>query len=324
MKFSPKLKNVIITLIFVAVFSSGWIVKGVFNSRSKPSSSPSPSVKIAEQKNINPEKSAEVLAESSQPTSSVSAEIKPTVPSGRQKVKVTRVVDGDTIVIESGEKVRFIGIDTPETVKPNTPVQCFGKEASNKTKELLEGKEVELEKDISETDKYGRLLRYIFLDDVFVNQYLVGEGYAYSSSYPPDIKYQEVFREAQRKAEEENKGLWGTCPVDQRKKVSMVSPSSSTKVFGASTVVQITNAPVEQKSVAPVTTVKASEIAVSSSTTTNSDCKIKGNISSSGKIYHLLGCGSYEKTGINLSQGEKWFCTEDEAVAAGWRKAKNC
>jgi endonuclease YncB( thermonuclease family) len=132
----------------------------------------------------------------------------------RQHAKIKRVVDGDTVELESGEKLRYIGIDTPETVKPNTPVQCFGKEASEKNKALVEGKEVELEKDVSETDRYGRLLRYVFVEGTFVNEYLVKEGYAYSSAYPPDVKYQEVLDEAQKSAREGNVGLWGAgCPV---------------------------------------------------------------------------------------------------------------
>lgn len=126
-------------------------------------------------------------------------------------VKVTKVIDGDTIEIEGGVRVRYIGIDTPETVHPSRPVQCFGREASNKNKELVEGKFVKLEKDVSETDKYARLLRYIYVGDVFINDFLVREGYAYSSSYPPDIKHQDQFLAAQIEARENNRGLWGSC-----------------------------------------------------------------------------------------------------------------
>ena len=114
--------------------------------------------------------------------------------------KVSRVVDGDTIKLENGETVRYIGIDTPETVDPRKPVQCFGKEASGKNRELVEGREVRLVKDISETDKYKRILRYVYIGDVFVNDYLVRNGYAHASSYPPDVKYQDQFREAEQEA----------------------------------------------------------------------------------------------------------------------------
>ena len=133
----------------------------------------------------------------------------PTIITNKQAVKVIRVVDGDTIEIEGGQKIRYIGIDTPETVDPRKSVQCYGKEASDKNKELVEGKDVELEKDVSETDKYGRLLRYVWIGDLLINEFLVQEGYAQSSSYPPDVKYQEKFDEAEQKAREEEKGLWG-------------------------------------------------------------------------------------------------------------------
>lgn len=133
-----------------------------------------------------------------------------------ERVVVKKVVDGDTLQTVTGFTVRFIGIDTPETVDPRRPVGCFGKEASNKTKELLEGKEVILQKDISDTDKYNRLLRYIFLplengQMLFINDYLVREGFAKSSSYPPDIKFQEQLIEAERQARENQKGLWDRC-----------------------------------------------------------------------------------------------------------------
>jgi len=128
-----------------------------------------------------------------------------------QLFKVVKVVDGDTIALENGEVVRYIGIDTPETVHPSKPVQCFGKEASEKNKELVEGKMVKLEKDVSERDKYGRLLRYVWVNGIFVNDYLVREGYAYVSTYPPDVKYSEQFLKAQQEARENKKGLWASC-----------------------------------------------------------------------------------------------------------------
>ena len=135
----------------------------------------------------------------------------PTSSHGGVLVKVLNVVDGDTIKVETGETVRYLGIDTPETVDPRKPVMCYGKEASDKNTALVEGKVVELEKDISEKDKYGRLLRYIWLHGVLINEVLVREGYAQSSSYPPDVKYQDRFVEAQRLARDEQKGLWGSA-----------------------------------------------------------------------------------------------------------------
>lgn len=124
---------------------------------------------------------------------------------------VSKIIDGDTIELQNGEKVRYIGIDTPETLDPRKPVQCFGKEASLKNKELIEGKEVRLVKDVSERDKYGRLLRYVYVGDVFINEKLVAEGYARAFTYPPDVAYSQLFIEKERLARENKLGLWGGC-----------------------------------------------------------------------------------------------------------------
>lgn len=121
-------------------------------------------------------------------------------------VKVTRVIDGDTIVIEGGRRVRYIGINTPET---HGKAQPFGQEATEANRALVEGKMVRLEKDVSETDKYGRLLRYVYVDGTFVNAELVRQGYAQAVSYPPDVKYQDCFRALEREAREARRGLWG-------------------------------------------------------------------------------------------------------------------
>ncbi|MCC6404827.1 MAG: thermonuclease family protein [Candidatus Yanofskybacteria bacterium] len=133
-------------------------------------------------------------------------------PSGM--VLVTKVVDGDTIEIEGGTRVRYIGVNTPETVDPRRPVQCFGKEASSYNASLVEGQFVRLVRDISDTDKYGRLLRYIYLaDGTFVNLQLVARGYAYANTYPPDIAHAKEFAAAQAEAREASRGLWGSCPA---------------------------------------------------------------------------------------------------------------
>lgn len=131
--------------------------------------------------------------------------------------EVIQVIDGDTVVIATGQKVRYIGINTPEIHHPKKSVECFGKEAAQKNAELVIHKQVKLVKDVSEVDKYGRLLRYVYLKqstgsaDLFVNDYLVREGYAYSSTYPPDVAYQELFKQSEREAREQNKGLWKVC-----------------------------------------------------------------------------------------------------------------
>lgn len=149
-----------------------------------------------------------------------------------QLFKVVKVIDGDTITLENGEVVRYIGIDTPETVHPSKPVQCFGKEASEKNKELVEGKMVRLEKDVSERDKYNRLLRYVWIGDMFVNDYLVREGYAYASTYPPDVKYADQFLKAQQEARERKKGLWAGCEEKNVEKevVKTTQPATETLI----------------------------------------------------------------------------------------------
>ena len=246
------------------------------------------------------------LTSSPSPSATVSGEIA----SGQiERTMVKRVIDGDTIELSDGRKVRYIGIDTPETVDPRRPVGCFGKEASEKNRELVLNKPVELEKDISETDKYQRLLRYVYVElegkETMVNQYLVETGFATSDTFPPDVKYQEKFRQAETEARNKNLGLWGSCRLNSSSPVSVTSP----------VVKGVTSLPAL---IAPVPTVGQT------TSVSETGCLIKGNISSTGKIYHLPGCGSYDKTVIDESSGEHWFCSEEEAQKAGWRKAKNC
>ncbi len=119
--------------------------------------------------------------------------------------RVTRVIDGDTITIAGGYKVRYIGIDTPE-VYPR--VEAFGIEAWQANRELVEGKVVRLERDVTETDRYGRLLRYVYVGDIFVNAELVRLGLARSKAYPPDTKYQDLLEEMEAEAREAGRGMW--------------------------------------------------------------------------------------------------------------------
>jgi len=140
-------------------------------------------------------------------------------PYEKQLVKVILVIDGDTIEIEGKVKVRYIGINTPELHDPRRPIECFGQAAADENKRLVEGKEVYIQKDVSEADKYKRLLRYVWVpsinsgQDLFVNDYLVRQGFAQVSTFPPDVKYQQQFLEAQTEAKENNRGLWKECPI---------------------------------------------------------------------------------------------------------------
>ena len=130
---------------------------------------------------------------------------------------VERVVDGDTIVIRIGgksESVRLIGIDTPETVKPGAPVDCFGPEASAYTKSLLhEGDIVTVNRDVEARDKYHRLLGYIYRarDQLFINMDLVSSGMARAKRYPPNTAMANQFEAAEALANKNNIGLWGSC-----------------------------------------------------------------------------------------------------------------
>ena len=125
----------------------------------------------------------------------------------------TRVIDGDTFVLAGGEKVRLIGVDTPETVHPSKPVEFFGKEASAFTRRMLDGKKVRLEFDVQRRDRYGRLLGYVYLEDgTFLNAELVRQGYAQVATYPPNVKHTDLFVKLQREAREAGRGLWGAEP----------------------------------------------------------------------------------------------------------------
>jgi len=327
---SRKVIGSMIAGLLLFIIGSGLIVQSMLETRPSSSASPSPSptatVSPAPSENDgskDEETVEDYLPPSVSPVASTSASGAPSAPPptsasivlptsstkiNRERVRVARVVDGDTVELADGRKLRYIGINTPETVKPNTPVQCMGKAASARNRELVDGKEIEIEKDVSETDRYGRLLRYVYVGDIFVNQYLVAEGFAQASSYPPDVKYQEIFREAQRKAQEDNKGLWASCETSYKRTETAVLGATENQVPSAT---YTANVPPPSP-------------ALYVSPSGNQQCVIKGNISMLGKIYHLPGCGSYEKTSINLVQGEKWFCSENDAVNAGWRKAKNC
>ncbi len=207
---------------------------------------------------------------------------------------VERVVDGDTFVLVGGDRVRMIGVDTPETVKPGTAVQTYGKEASDFTKKMLTGKKVRLEYDVSEKDRYGRLLAYVYLEDgTFYNELLLKEGYAQVMTVPPNVKYADHFVEVQRKARVAKKGLWGLDPnqVGQTDVSEQKNNASSTSNDG-----DLNKRYVDA----------------------NGRGLIKGNINSKGeKIYHMPGGASYEVT-----SPEEWFTTEQEALDAGFRRAK--
>ena len=125
---------------------------------------------------------------------------------------VVRVVDGDTIHVRIGarvEKVRYIGVNTPEVHHPRKGEEPGGREAAEVNRRLVEGKSVRLELDVQERDRYGRLLAYVWVGDVMVNAELVRLGYAQVMTIPPNVRYQEIFVKLQREAREAGRGLWG-------------------------------------------------------------------------------------------------------------------
>lgn len=126
-----------------------------------------------------------------------------------QDAAVGRVVDGDTVVLSSGERVRYIGINTPELHHPKKPVEWYAREAKAFNQRLVEGKKVHLEFDVERRDKYRRLLAYVYLEDgTFVNAELVRQGYAQVMTFPPNVKYADLFIRLQREARESKRGLW--------------------------------------------------------------------------------------------------------------------
>jgi micrococcal nuclease len=132
----------------------------------------------------------------------------------RTSALVVEVIDGDTIRVDlQGVEtpVRLIGIDTPEIDGPFTDEECFGAEASRFTSAALDGRSVELEYDVERTDRYDRVLAYVWLDGVLFNQRILRRGYAVLSTFPPNVRYVDRLTAAQRAARDDGAGLWGSC-----------------------------------------------------------------------------------------------------------------
>jgi micrococcal nuclease len=145
---------------------------------------------------------------------------------------VTRVVDGDTVVVSTGETLRLIGMDTPETVDPRKPVQCFGREASARAHQLLDGRRVRLEYDATQgrLDKYGRTLAYLRMGDGrLYNEAMIADGYAHEYTYAIPYRYQARFMAAERAARRAERGLWSptTCAGDTSTPTSSLPPATT-------------------------------------------------------------------------------------------------
>ncbi|WP_035349774.1 thermonuclease family protein [Fictibacillus gelatini] len=204
--------------------------------------------------------------------------------------EVIRVIDGDTIKVNVNNKeetVRFLLVDTPESVHPTKPIQPFGPEASQLTKKLLTGKKVELELDVSERDKYGRLLAYVYVDGKSVQEELLKKGLArVAYVFAPNTKYVDRYRKIERAAREKGIGIWSLENYVQEDGFHPKKEAKQPKE------------PLETED-------------------HPSGCNIKGNISTHGdKIYHVPG-GRYYR----ITKPEQWFCTVKEAERAGFRRS---
>lgn len=149
-------------------------------------------------------------------TPSTSAEPSRAVSDPRTNARIVRVIDGDTVeAIFRGTTIdiRLIGIDTPETVLPSEPIECYGPAASRFTAKRLDGRRVRLAFDVERIDRYGRTLAYIWLGGKLFNERLVRDGFATVSTYPPNVKYVDRFLAAQRYARSHERGFWGGCPA---------------------------------------------------------------------------------------------------------------
>ncbi|HUQ30042.1 MAG TPA: thermonuclease family protein [Candidatus Paceibacterota bacterium] len=204
---------------------------------------------------------------------------------------VVRVVDGDTIDIEAGKRLRLLGVDAPQQGT------CYYDEAKTALKKLFENKDIRIEKDSTGVDRYDRYLRYVYLpsetpevDDLFVEQWLLEKGYARVLAIAPDTRYRDLLAHAEARARSSRIGLWNsTCPYFNDYK-------------------------------------NAATLREAASIPENPSCIIKGNISEKGygKEYFVEGCPNYNRVKVDIKKGEQWFCTEDKAQAAGFMRSSSC
>lgn len=201
--------------------------------------------------------------------------------------QVLHVVDGDTIDIERDVRIRLLGIDAPGRG------ECFYNESKAYLEELIEGETIRIEKDISGSDRYDRLLRYVYLvadnpkdDDMFVQDALVRAGYANILPVAPDNRYRDLLSSAREEARKEERGMWSACDI----------------------------------------IIEEDSLREQASTPSDPSCTIKGNISEKGygKSYFLEGCPNYNRVKIDTKKGEAYFCTEEEAENAGFTRSESC
>lgn len=201
---------------------------------------------------------------------------------------ITQIIDGDTFIVNNKTTIRLIGINSPEKD------QCFHSQSRQAVAKFLKDKSVYLEKEITGQDEYARLLRYAFIpaagdreDNLFVNDYIVRQGWAQAMPSAPNSRYRDLLYAAQEEAINHNRGLWGACSeykeeLSERREKNDLPPSAAHV--------------------------------------------IKGNISGSGygKTYVTPDCNNYSRIKVDFSKGEQYFKTIKDAERAGFRKATNC
>jgi micrococcal nuclease len=133
----------------------------------------------------------------------------------QEKGIVDTVIDGDTIILKDGRTIRYLGINTPETNHPTKGLECFGAEATIKNNELVNEKKITLECGNEDIDEYGRYLRYVYVNDVFINAELVEEGFAVAFPFGQTEKFDQVFVQLENYSRLQNKGMWKACVVNK-------------------------------------------------------------------------------------------------------------
>ena len=242
---------------------------------------------------------------------------------------VVRVIDGDTIdvaIADQTYRVRYIGIDAPEA-----GALC-GDTATTVNVELVGGQTVRLVRDVSQTDRYDRLLRYVYVGDVFINAELIKRGVAEAKRYAPDTAQASALEavEAQARAAATAcyaQGVFGGAPAAAAPTPvtrAEVLPAVDTPVPAPTVAPELPTAvPTLEPPTPEPPTVAPPPVSDGGYNCGGTAC-IKGNINKGEHIYHFPGCASYNATKIDESKGERWFTTAAEAEAAGWRRALNC
>ena len=227
--------------------------------------------------------------------------------------RVTRITDGDTIEVQLGSgpiKVRFDSVDAPERKQPG------GAEATAALERRLAGQAVAVEP--IEQDQYGRMIGVVYLGEENINAWLVREGYAWTyRQYAHDRRY----CEAESAARSEKRGVWAR-PLDEQQapwewRAVKRGRGNGFTDYSHETAAQCVTALGKKPAAAPFAS--QAETPKVTDGAPPDGCRIKGNISSSGKIFHVPGSAAYEKTRIDTAKGERWFCSEAEARDAGWR-----